>query len=57
LVVVDGLDKLQDDSKVAPTTSSGNNSGAQGSTNATPGNANAPPTPNSPRRQSGGSRR
>src|SRR5437016_10269009 len=57
LVVIDGQDKLQDGSRVAPTIASGNNGGAQASTNATPGNPSAPPAPNSPRRQSGGSRR
>src|SRR5439155_9058982 len=38
LVVIDGQDKLQDGSRVAPTIASGNNGGAQASTNATPGN-------------------
>src|SRR5437588_664066 len=59
LVVIDGQDKLQDGSKVTPTASSGNNSGAQASSNTAPASpgAPAPPAPNSPRRQSGGSRR
>ena len=59
LVVIDGQDKLQDGSKVTPTVSSGNNSGAQASSNTAPASpgAPAPPAPNSPRRQSGGSRR
>ncbi len=57
LVVIDGQDKLQDGSKVTPTVSSGNNSGAQASSNAAPANPSAPPAPNSPHRQSGGSRR
>ncbi|HKD52178.1 MAG TPA: MdtA/MuxA family multidrug efflux RND transporter periplasmic adaptor subunit [Candidatus Acidoferrum sp.] len=62
IVVVDGQDKLQDGSKVTPTTAgpSNGNGGAQSATSAAPAapaNPNASPAPKPPRAQSGGSRR
>jgi membrane fusion protein, multidrug efflux system len=57
LVVIDGQDKLQDGSKVTPTTAGGNNGGAQASTNAAPANPSAAPARNASRSQSGGSPR
>ncbi|HEY6944025.1 MAG TPA: hypothetical protein VI431_02715, partial [Candidatus Acidoferrum sp.] len=59
VVVIDGQDKLQDGSKVAPTMTGGSGSGAQSSTTNTntPASPSAPAPPNASRRQSGGSRR
>src|SRR5213080_571416 len=57
IVVIDGQDKLQDGSKVNPTLAGGGSGGAPTLTTTAPWNPSAPPAPNSPRRQSGGSRR
>src|SRR5947207_4240018 len=58
VVVIDGQDKLQDGSKVNPTMAGGDNGGGRASANTTaPANQSASPASNSPRAQSGGSRR
>ncbi len=58
VVVIDGQDKLQDGSKVNPTMAGGGNGGGRASANTTaPANQSASPASNSPRAQSGGSRR